>query len=62
MKKDRGKAVQSLRGQMAGRNLETRLEEVREGAPEWKVPQIVTGVLSGHEHFTKENIVYSLSK
>lgn len=44
MKKDRGKAVQSLRGQMAGRNLETRLEEVREGAPEWKVPQIVSGV------------------
>jgi hypothetical protein len=40
MKKDRGKAVQSLQGQMAGRSLETRLEEVREGALEWKIPHL----------------------
>lgn len=60
MKKDRGKAVQSLGvgEQMADRNLETRLEEVREGAIEWKV----TGILSGHENFTKESVVYSWSK
>lgn len=49
-------------GWVAGRSLEARLGEVRKGAIEWKAPWIVTGLQSGHEHFTEETIIYSWSK